>query len=38
MPSPDSVRAWQAAIQIAVRTRELFAHFPSRGYADLRDR
>jgi four helix bundle protein len=37
MPSPDGVRAWQAAVQIAVRTRSLLSRFPSRGYAELRD-
>ena len=37
MSSVDDVRAWQAAIQIAVRTRSLVAQFPTRGYADLRD-
>ena len=37
MPSPDSLRAWQAAIQVAVRVRSLIAQFPRRGYADLRD-
>jgi four helix bundle protein len=37
MPSPDAVRAWQAAVQVAVRTRILLSHFPPRGYADLRD-
>lgn len=37
MPSPDAVRAWHAAIQVAVRTRSLAARLPKRGYADLRD-
>src|SRR4051794_25884147 len=37
MPSPDGVRAWQAAIQVAARTRNLLCHFPPRGYAELRD-
>jgi four helix bundle protein len=37
MPSPNGVRTWQAAIQVAVRTRDLLAHIPSRGYAALRD-
>ncbi|HXT18267.1 MAG TPA: four helix bundle protein [Gemmatimonadaceae bacterium] len=37
MPSPNGVRAWQAAIQVAERTRQLVALFPRRGYADLRD-
>jgi len=37
MPSPEELRAWQAALQIAVRTRKLVERFPSRGYADLRD-
>ncbi len=36
MSSPESVRAWQAAIHIAVRVRELVARFP-RGHAELRD-
>ena len=37
MPSPEELRAWQAALQVAVRTRKLLAHFPARGYAELRD-
>jgi four helix bundle protein len=37
MASPDGVRAWHAAVQVAVRTRSLLAHFPPRGYAELRD-
>ena len=37
MPSPEYLRAWQAAIQVAVRTRRLLERFPPRGYADLRD-
>jgi four helix bundle protein len=37
MSSPDGVRAWQAAIQVAVRTRKLVSRFPRRGYAELRD-
>src|SRR5947209_2198412 len=37
MPSPDGVRAWQAAVQVAVRTRDLLSHFPTRGYAEMRD-
>jgi four helix bundle protein len=37
MASPDGVRAWHAAIQIAVRTRQLLTHFPPRGYAELKD-
>ena len=37
MASPDGVRAWQAAIQVAARTRTLVAKFPRRGYAELRD-
>lgn len=37
MPSPDAVRAWDAALQIAVRTRALLTHFPARGYSDLRN-
>jgi four helix bundle protein len=37
MPSPDAVRAWQAAVQVAVRTRSLLSHFPPRGFAELRD-
>ena len=37
MPSPDGVRAWHAAIQVAVRTRAILRHFPRRGYAELKD-
>ena len=37
MPSPDAVRAWQAAIQVAVRTRTLLSSFPPRGFTELRD-
>jgi four helix bundle protein len=37
MDSPDPLRVWQAAIQVAVRTRQLLSHFPARGHADLRD-
>src|SRR5690242_17423847 len=37
MSPPDGVRAWQAAIDVAVRTRDLIAKFPKRGYANLRD-
>jgi four helix bundle protein len=37
MSSPNGLRVWQAAIQVAVRTRDLLAHFPPRGYAELRD-
>jgi four helix bundle protein len=37
MPSPDAVRAWQAAVQVAIRTRVLLGHFPLRGYAELGD-
>ena len=37
MPSPEELRAWQAALQVAVRTRKLVTHFPPRGYAELRD-
>jgi four helix bundle protein len=37
MHSPDGLRVWQAAIQIAARTRLLLAHFPPRGHAELRD-
>jgi four helix bundle protein len=37
MSSPDDLRVWQAAIQIAVRTRHLVERFPRRGYAELRD-
>ena len=37
MPSPDAVRAWQAAIQVAARTRRLLSHLPPRGFAELRD-
>ena len=37
MTSPDGVRAWQSAGQIAVRTRDLVSHFPPRGYSELRD-
>ncbi len=37
MPSPDGVRAWQAAVQVAARTRDLLTQFPRRGYADLRE-
>ena len=37
MPSPDGARAWQAAVQVAARTREILSRFPPRGYADLRD-
>ena len=37
MPSPDGVRAWHAAVQVAARTRELLSRIPARGYADLRD-
>ena len=37
MPSPDGVRAWQAAVQVEVRVRALLAHFPRRGFAELRD-
>ena len=37
MPSPDGIRAWQAAVQVAVRVRTLLTHFPRRGYAELRD-
>jgi four helix bundle protein len=36
MQDPRKVKAWQAAIQIAVRTRALVAHFPRRGYSELR--
>lgn len=37
MSSPDAVRAWHAAIQVAVRTRKILTHVPPRGYARLRD-
>jgi len=37
MPSPDGVRAWQAAVQVEVRVRALLAHFQRRGFAELRD-
>ena len=37
MPPPERVRAWEAAIEVAARTRDLFTHFPKRGYAELRD-
>src|SRR5690242_43758 len=37
MPSPEELRAWQAALQVAVRTRKLVTQFPSHGYAELRD-
>jgi four helix bundle protein len=37
MSSPDRLRVWQAAVQVAVRTRSLLTHFPPRGYAELRD-
>jgi four helix bundle protein len=35
--TPNAVHAWQASVQIAVRTRKLLTHFPARGYAELRD-
>jgi four helix bundle protein len=37
MPSPDAVRAWQAAIRVAVGTRRLLLYLPPRGFAELRD-
>src|SRR4051794_18787112 len=37
MTSPDALHVWQAAVQVAVRTRGLLSHFPRRGYAELRD-
>jgi four helix bundle protein len=37
MSSPSELRAWQAAIQVAARTRKLLEHFPPHGYAELRD-
>jgi four helix bundle protein len=37
MSALDGIRAWQAAIQVAVRTRALLTHLPPRGYAELRD-
>ena len=37
MSSPDDLRAWQAALDVAVRTRQLLTLFPARGFAELRD-
>ena len=37
MSGPEALRAWQAALQVAIRTRDLVEHFPPRGYAALRD-
>ena len=37
MSGPEALRAWQAALQVAIRTRDLLEHFPPRGYAELRD-
>jgi four helix bundle protein len=33
----SDLHAWEAAMLVAARTRELLAHFPPRGYAELRD-
>jgi four helix bundle protein len=37
MASADGVRAWQAALEVAIRTRKLLEQFPKRGYAELKD-
>ena len=37
MSGPEALRASQAALQVAIRTRDLLEHFPPRGYAALRD-
>ena len=37
MHSPLVLRAWQAAMQVATRTRAIIDQFPPRGYAALRD-
>ena len=37
MPSPDGVRAWEAAIEVATRTRAILTYLPRRGYSEMRD-
>jgi four helix bundle protein len=37
MSSNSDLHAWEAAVVVAKRTRDLLVHFPSRGYAELRD-
>ena len=32
-----NVRVWESAVLVAVKTRELVARFPRRGYTELRD-
>ena len=37
MSSLSDLHAWEAALLVALRTRELLGLFPARGFAELRD-